>query len=517
MADTTYLKKRRQTWYFAMKIPADVRHAFDGKSEIVKSLATRDLTKAQSARWALVSEYKARFDVVRGHRELTPADIEDRASHEFDRTLQEMQEYQQDEDACGILIGHEGDKIEAGRLSDLEYALSFARIKAANGRIAALNGKPFERPLTFGRSAIDPLTLRPVTAAKKQAKGASFKDVATRYLEEIQRDSGARITAQTQGQYEAVFRMFDQWAGNPELDDIDRVKASKFLTLISSLDPHWGRSAKTKERTFSEIMELYGNHEVGLSNRTINRFSMALGLVWKWAKRVGEFNGENPWEGLQRREGERRKIGMLPFTSDELSVLLRHKPEVAPEKPNYETTLRWVCWIAAYSGMRLNEICNRMITDIKQIDGIWCFEITGAKTAAGDRLVPVHSRLINLGFIDYLKAQKGDWLFPALKPGGPDQKRSWYLSKTFTTYRRKLGVTHLNSDKKRDRVDFHSFRRSVIQVLERARLPQTEVAQVVGHEKVGITFGTYNPDGLEVGTLRDVIETIRYPALDASN
>ncbi|WP_417799074.1 hypothetical protein, partial [Terasakiella pusilla] len=76
--------------------------------------------------------------------------------------------------------------------------------------------------------------------------------------------------------------------------------------------------------------------------------------------------------------------------------------------------------------------------------------------------------------------------------------------------------THLNPDNNRDRVDFHSFRRSVIQVLERARLPQTEVAQVVGHEKAGITFGTYNPDGLEVGTLRDVIETIRYPILDIS-
>jgi len=515
MADTTYLKKRRQTWYFAMKLPADVRHAFGNKSEVVTSLGTRDLTKAQSARWALVAEYKARIDVLRGHRELTPAEIEERAGEEFDKALKEMHEYGQDEDACDILINHEGDKIETGRLSDLEYALSFARIKAANGRISALNGKPFERPLTFGRSAIDPLTLRPVTAAKKKNTGVAFRDVAKRYLEEIQRDSTARITAQTQGQYEAVFRLFDQWADAPDLEDIDRTKASKFLTLVSSLDPHWGRSSKTKERTFSEIIELYGNHEVGLSNRTINRFSMALGLVWKWAKRVGEFNGDNPWEGQQRREGERRKVGKLPFTSDELSLLLRHKPEVAPEKPNYETTLQWVCWIAAYSGMRLNEICNRTIADIKQMDGVWCFDITNAKTEAGDRLVPIHSRLIAMGFLDYLKGQQGDWLFPALKPGGPDQKRSWYLSKTFTTYRRKLGVTHLNPDNKRDRVDFHSFRRSVIQVLERARLPQTEVAQVVGHEKAGITFGTYNPDGLEVGTLRDVIEAIHYPALES--
>lgn len=459
-----------------------------------------------------MSEYKARFDVERGLRELTPTDIEVRAGNEFDRTLRYLHEHDHDEDSCYILIGLEGDKIEYDYLDDLEYALSHARILAANGRICALNGKVFDRPSVFGRASVDPLTLRPITEKIKK-KGASFKEVAERYLEEVQRDSSARITAQTHGQYEAVFRLFDQWASSPTLDEIDRAKASQFLTQISSLDPHWGRSSKTKQRTFSEIMKLYGNHEVGLSNRTINRFSMALGLVWKWAKRVGEFKGENPWEGQQRREGERRKVGKLPFTSDELRLLLKEKPEVNPDKQNYETTLRWVCWIAAYSGMRLNEICNRTVADVKQMDGIWCFEITNAKTEAGDRLVPVHSRLIELGFVDYLRRQEGDWLFPALKPGGPDQKRSWYLSKTFTTYRRKLGVVHINPDTNRDRVDFHSFRRSAIQVLERARLPQTEVAQVVGHEKKGITFGTYNPDGLEVSMLKDVVERIHYDGL----
>ena len=241
---------------------------------------------------------------------------------------------------------------------------------------------------------------------------------------------------------------------------------------------------------------------------------MALGLVWKWARNRQGLILENPWEGQQRREGQRRKVGKLPFKVDELKVLLREKPEVAPTRTTYETTLRWVCWIAAYSGMRLNEICSRKVSDIKQQGGIWCFDITNAKTEAGDRLVPVHSRLIELGFLSYVSHLGGGWLFPVLKPGGPDQKRSWYLSKTFTTYRRKLGVTQINPETKRDRVDFHSFRRSAIQVLEWARIAQTEVAQVVGHEKKGITFDTYNPDGLEVQALLDVVENIRYSGLD---
>ena len=64
-----------------------------------------------------------------------------------------------------------------------------------------------------------------------------------------------------------------------------------------------------------------------------------------------------------------------------------------------------------------------------------------------------------------------------------------------------------------DRVDFHSFRRCVIAVLENTRVPQTEVAQVVGHERQGITFGTYNREGLALPALREIVERIGYKGL----
>lgn len=37
--------------------------------------------------------------------------------------------------------------------------------------------------------------------------------------------------------------------------------------------------------------------------------------------------------------------------------------------------------------------------------------------------------------------------------------------------------------------------RRAIRCLETARVPQSAAAQVVGHERAGITFGTYNPEG----------------------
>ena len=64
MADKRYLKQRRQTWYFYLAVPADLRAKLK-KSTITETLHTRDLTKAQKARWAKVTQWTA-FERLRG-------------------------------------------------------------------------------------------------------------------------------------------------------------------------------------------------------------------------------------------------------------------------------------------------------------------------------------------------------------------------------------------------------------------------------------------------------------------
>lgn len=512
MADTRYLKQRRQTWYLVLKVPADIADKF-GKAEIVKSLGTRDLSQAQKARWQLVADFTAQFEVLRGTREWTPEDIEEKAQAEYRETLKALAEYNEDEDNLDIFAEMEFEKLEAGPLSDLDDALIKARIAAAAGRRAALRGKNFAPPTVFGRRGIDMETLQPVTV-KKRKTGHGFAETARRYIDEIQRDQTAKLTEQTRGQYESVYRLFDQFAGAPFLDDITRQKASEFLDIISHLDPHWGRSPETKSRTFSQIVQQFGDHNKGLSNRTINRYATALSQVWDWAKRRGLLTTENPWTDQYRKIGEKRKTKKLPFTNDELRKLLSFRLQTNPVRQSTTITLPWLALISAYSGMRLNEICDRKVEDIMQEDGIWYFNITNAKSEAGDRRVPIHSKIIEAGLFDFIKHHGKERIFPALKPGGPDKKYSWYASQRFTDLRRRLGIIRIDPKTGNDRVDFHSFRRTAIKVLERARVPQTEVAEVVGHDKEGITYGIYNADGLDIRTLQKVIETIKYPELE---
>ena len=69
MADTRYLKQRRQGWYFQLAVPSELR-AVMGKATITASLRTRDLTQAQERRWAKLIEAKDVFARVRGKEAL---------------------------------------------------------------------------------------------------------------------------------------------------------------------------------------------------------------------------------------------------------------------------------------------------------------------------------------------------------------------------------------------------------------------------------------------------------------
>ena len=75
----------------------------------------------------------------------------------------------------------------------------------------------------------------------------------------------------------------------------------------------------------------------------------------------------------------------------------------------------------AVYGARLNEIAQIHFADIREVDGLWCFDLNDdddtkkLKTDASRRLVPMHSRLIELGMLDYvqtLRASGAQKLFP---------------------------------------------------------------------------------------------------------
>ena len=136
-----------------------------------------------------------------------------------------------------------------------------------------------------------------------------------------------------------------------------------------------------------------------------------------------------------KRDGATRK----PFTEVEARrILLAARNHEAP-------IIRWGQPLQCYLGAIVSEISDALVSHVRQVDGVWCFDFTpegrvaiadgvkiaaNLKTAFRPRCVPLHQRgLINAGFLDYVEYVRrahGDDapLFPILTPDKTGQRNT---------------------------------------------------------------------------------------------
>jgi len=147
----------------------------------------------------------------------------------------------------------------------------------------------------------------------------------------------------------------------------------------------------------------------------------------------------------------------------------------------------YVPLLALFTGARQNELCQLYRSDVYQEKAtrIWVLDINGdgddkhLKKPSHARLVPIHPQLVELGFIDYVKAAKTQRLFSDLKfkRDGYGQSFSRWFNETYRNAR------HCNVGQSPDeRKNFHSFRHSFItQLINNHNVPQHKLAHIVGH------------------------------------
>jgi integrase len=91
---------------------------------------------------------------------------------------------------------------------------------------------------------------------------------------------------------------------------------------------------------------------------------------------------------------------------------------------------RWVPWVCAYTGARVNEITSLLPSDVQQIMKHWCF-VLRPEVTKGKRLrrVPIHKHLVEQGFLKYVEERRriGKPLFyePARARGGKRANPQW--------------------------------------------------------------------------------------------
>lgn len=249
---------------------------------------------------------------------------------------------------------------------------------------------------------------------------------------------------------------------------------------------------------------------------------------WKWLMERGHV-GEDPWSGQRLPAGPRPDRnaepdpGKRPYTNDEVARLV-HGPVSDLMRPPPSLYLRDLMYIAALSGMRLEEICQLRIADCTGS----IFRVHAGKTVNATRTVPIHPDLTAL-VANRCEGMPADAHLIGGLPEIPVSRdsRSDPAAKAFTRYRRKMGIDERPNDKAKSNVDFHSFRRwfirQAVEALEAGHTGFTAwtLADVVGHDDEGVkdtlrlTMRQY-PGRSGEAAQRSLVQAVKMPVLPES-
>ena len=256
--------------------------------------------------------------------------------------------------------------------------------------------------------------------------------------------------------------------------------------------------SKVNPERCQEVFAVF--HERELVPTTQNKELRFLRAFFNYGVKL-EWMTRNPAKGLKVKEPPAREQ-RVPFTADDLRALfgpafaaaavarpVGGAAKGAKGKRVYMPERFWGPLISLFAGLRVGEVIRLCPSSFTTVDGVLCLSVEpepgdSLKTEASQRLVPVHSHLVELGLINFVDEQRAggeQHIFPraarCLRPEG-------MLTSWFPRYRRKMGIT----DKRKT---FHSLRHTFRQHLSDAGAQDSTVSDLMGHANATITHGRY--------------------------
>ena len=333
---------------------------------------------------------------------------------------------------------------------------------------------------------------------RKDEKIVSLSDMIRKYFTEI--EATGTQQRKTIAENQAIFQVLVELLKNPAAETIGLQEATAFKSALLRLPSNRDKGA-TAGKSVAELLRM--KHPKTMSNSSVNKYLRRVSALFAWGKRHG-FTNDNPFTGLAIRSKVLPHQLRQRFTFEDIQRLL--DPENLPPdaKRSYQF---WLPWLGLYTGARLEELCQLHLADIRQERGLWVLDINAkdekrVKTLSSERLIPVHPRLIELGFLSHVEGlrQNGEQrVFPELK-----YRRDGYgqtASNWFSRYRQRLGI-----DK-----PFHSLRHTFVDELHQLGEDHKKIAALVGHADESMTGGRYSKP-FSPAVLHPVICKLSFPS-----
>lgn len=330
-----------------------------------------------------------------------------------------------------------------------------------------------------------------------------------------------RPADKTVSDFKAYVRRFVEINGNLPADQVHPHHVRQFKDTLLKVPNRLDH--QTRELPVTEIVEKYHDDEVTarLSSRTINDKALgAISAVLGYAVTNG-YIASNPASGIKAKSGSSREPSRVPYSLADLQTIFNSPVFTEGHRPTGGAgeAAKWLPLLALFSGARVDELGRLRVSDIQREDGVaFMFfrdqETQALKTASSRRKVPIHPRVLNAGFLDYVSdaRQAGyERLFPKLKSERTQVTAAF--SQWWGRYTDRLGI----QDRRKV---FHSFRHSTKREMREQGLDKWLQDALLGHTSadVGEQYGLDEEGvGVSLPVLFSAVSKLEFRGLDLSH
>ena len=521
VADWKYLYLRHGVYWFRRAVPSDAAEAFGGVREAIKSLGTRDLAEARHKLMDEVRLFESTLSQAR--RTIAPferlqRDVAIPTRDDIDTAVRQwLRERQARLKEANLSLDEEGEERQQSALEGLRKAFeNLNQSKALNSALDAqwiaddlIRANGWEMlPWSGQYRALVRLIVRAQVEAVEQARqelaGEPVRVLDERFgndryaSDQVQQEWRAkavslqalirsflaerRPAAATEKSYRRQFGDFCSFLGHDRADQVSPEDVIRWKEALQQRTTRRGTplSPKTIRDTYVTVVKAILAY--GVETRRL---------------------AENPAKDIKVRGPRRVRLREKGLSDAEAALILRATMEAPPTGLSAERAFarRWVPWLCAYTGARVNEMTQLRAEDVQQIEGIWVVRVTPEAGSVKDhkaRLLPLHPEIIKQGFVQEAHQRDGPLFYDPRrhrggKEGNPQPKK---VGEFLARWVREIGITDTNVQPN------HGWRHRFTTLARLHGIPEEVRRAITGHAQDGVS-ARYGEVPLEV-TYREI-------------
>ncbi len=365
---------------------------------------------------------------------------------------------------------------------------------------------------------IEPYRTEPYKVAKRHSP--FFCDMFPKHIERMRENKRRERTInETIETYKDVIELL----GNKPIGEYTKIDGRDFRNSLLKIPKNRKRVKRYRDKTLKEIMELNipPSDKMSFDNQT--KLISRMTSCWNFfVDEFPEYVSENVFKSSSIRVNPvKRKDRRGEFTQDDIHLIFNHRTYLSaifdsPYQKKIKYPYFFVPILGCLTGCRLEELCMMKPENIKQVDGIWVYQIreegeygkeeTIVKNPYSERDIPLHPVLVDtlgfVGYVDYVKKLGKDRVFWELtKVNG---RYSHNFGKFFNNrYLKKIGLK--NGGRK---LSFHSFRHSVETICTNKNVNPRYIDFLQGHSQKGMGGSVYMKGIQTEVLLKECVEKI---------